>query len=189
MSWLPCVDSKPYPLAVPMVARALLVAVHGLVLAVLPFLDLPPEGIALSVIWVARSASATRRMLRRQQRGQIALDEKGRLRVTERPIFARARTPLGRQRNDSEAAVARTHNRSVKYENRRSWNSVGDARGDYTVSRSVEGPGCIAIKLRQEHGKHLEILVFYRYDQRQFYARLRRFLHVQRRLNTTHFVL
>lgn len=49
----------------------------------------------------------------------------------------------------------------------------------YTVRRSVRLPGCIHATLRDVRGKHLEILVFYRYDQRQIYRRLWRFFVLQ----------
>lgn len=180
MSWHRCVTAETYPLAIPGVVVLALGAGHLLALVITAAAGLAPDLIVLVWLLVVRSWHHTRRtvqaidgaVLSIGARGRILIHETSRRLADESGAAARCAGTVAGERTNGPGARPNPM-----------WpDDVGERPkhgvivSEYTCCRSVQIPGCVSLTLVTGHGKLLEILVFYRYDQRQFYHRLRRFL-------------
>ncbi len=180
MSWQKCVAGESYSLAVPPPVVVSLTVVHLISAVSTLAVTLPAELTVLLWLVVFRSWRHTRGYVAANARRVVLWDQKGRITLHERPrslvshnIASEDQEGLHRRR----AEISKT--RSDQYENlsqimRPACCDAGPLH--YTCCRSVRVPGCIAMTLTSDYGKPLEILVFYRYHQREFYRRLVRHL-------------
>ncbi len=180
MSWQKCVTGECYSLAVPLPVVAALRTLH-LLIAISTFgLELPADCTVLLWLVVFRSWRQSKRVIAVNADLAVSLDRKGRFQLHERPRSLISHNALWTERCDSGRAGLTTFKSGPdKYE---STSQVTRRHGSDTVSphytccRSARVPGCIAMTLVTGYGKPLEILVFYRYHQREFYRRLVRHL-------------
>ncbi len=180
MSWQKCVTAETYSLAVPPLVVVALNVIH-LLMGLSSFgLELPPD--CTVVLWLSlfRSWRQTLAFVQLNAGRVFWLDTKGRIYFDEAPRSLGSHNALDGVRLSPEVEY---HSKAGSVLNRLerlrpvAVTTLGvDGQKHYTCCRSVRVPGCVAITLVKNHGKPLEILVFYRYHQRQFYRRLIRHL-------------
>ena len=176
MSWQKCDNAEPYSLAVPAVLIGALGAVHvWLGLSVLA-LALPSEAVALLWLFLLRSWQTVQIDARTADSLVLSMDRRNRFLINEVP---RSKSGAGRHKREGGSSCyprkcgTRSVGRNLLYGGGSGAQNSGQAQEHrYTCFRSVKMPGCLYIELQDDYGKHLEILVFYRYYQRQFYRRL-----------------
>lgn len=164
MSWQPCGAAEScYSLAVPAALGRVVDWLHAVVALSTLTLFVPTDVLTLLWLGIWRSWRLTRRQQARVQGWTLRLDRKGRIHIDDT-----VRSQIGTRPNRLIGAVTPDRERLAA--------RVGFS---YTVCRSLRVPGCVCLQLADDCGKRLEILVFYRYHQRQIYQRLWRFLALQ----------
>ncbi|MFK8030546.1 MAG: hypothetical protein AB8G18_09925 [Gammaproteobacteria bacterium] len=183
MSWQKCDNAESYSLSVPALVTLTLGALHlWLGLSVL-VLELPSEAIAMLWLLLLRSWIRVRRNAHLAGSLALSLDARDRLLVNEVSRTNRCKPDPDRERAWSTICTQNGTNeasRNLLYVDGVRTQHQGHTREQqYTCCRSVKMPGCIYMDLLDDYGKRLEILIFYRYHQREFYLRLLRHLAIK----------
>ncbi len=183
MSWQKCENAETLPLAVPAAVILVLDLLHLWVCLSLFLLQVPPDLTVLLLVLVARSWTKMYRRLDRTAQLELRIDPKGLFYVNEYPRRW-ASENSGHERVVEDHAVplfiaTQVNDAPETVVTQRQGTEDAEALQQYTCCRSVRVPGCILLTLVDGSAKPLEILVFYRYYQRQFYRRLLRQLAFQ----------
>ncbi len=183
MSWQKCEKAEYYSLAIPNGVVLFLGFLHLWLGASYFWLDLPADLTVLLCILTLRSWKRVRAQVEKVAQLELQVEEKGRFYIHEcsRRLECRKRSSVEpgdciRRLRFSDFLMNEMAETVVT---KRQGQNDSCVSQQYTCCRSVKVPGCVHLTLVSKSAKPLEILVFYRYYQRQFYRRLLRQLAIQ----------
>ncbi len=178
MSWQKCDNANTCSLAVPATVVLLLDLLHLWVGLSLFWLQVTPDLTVLLLVLVARSWKTMHRRLDGAAQLELRVDQNGLFYVNECSRRWPSESPADELVDDDCAAhlfiAHQVNDVPESVVTQRQATEDAEAPQRYTCCRSVRVPGCILLTLVDGSAKPLEILVFYRYHQRQFYRHLLR---------------